>query len=185
MIRKLSSLEKKGFTLIELLVVIAIIGLLASIVVVSVSNPRKKARDARRVADMRQVANLINLVNADLENVQNLSGCDGSTAGKKKLSSCTAGSANTAATKFSALSSIKDPSFSANLACGNENLANDTSTTNCDYSIARSSDGGGPATTEDFQICAYLESGVGSLGAGLISLSQDGAIKSSCTSYPN
>lgn len=158
--------KKHGFTLIELLVVIAIIGLLASIVFVSLGNPRKKARDTRRLADMRQIATLITLQDAEGDPSTALDTC---TEAYAKVSTC-AGPGRVGQLK----NAVRDPVGTT--ACTK------TSTGVCDYSISKK-DGSAGATTDNFQLCVWLETNtepITSTSGGLISRDQDGAVKAGC-----
>lgn len=150
----------RGFTLIELLVVIAIIGLLSSIVFASFGGTRAKGRDARRVSDLREMAKEIAIV--DKDPAVSFVGC---TLLNAKVNSCTTPN----------LSKYSDPS------AGTDGTAcTQTSVATCQYSVSRNVGVAG-ATTQDFQICAYLESGVGTLSAGTVEVNSDGGIIQGCS----
>lgn len=143
-----SVVHRRGFTLIELLVVIAIIGLLASVVIASLSSARAKGRDARRLSDLRSAGNAIELARTGT-NSYNFAGCVGADV---RASTCT----------IPDLSDYKDPSGSTT-ACTSASVAS------CDYSVSNASGGIG-AAVDNYQICAYLESGSGGLPAGRVSI---------------
>lgn len=145
--------SSKGFTLIELLVVIAIIGILASVVLVSLNSARAKGRDAKRVAELQQIARAIQL--ADSDPAVAFAGCATADA---DVDTCTTPSG---------LANFQDPS-TPGTPCAS------TSTGTCQYSVSQA-DGGAGATTQDWQVCSWLESGSGSLAAGLVSVSNDNA----------
>ncbi len=147
----------KGFTLIELLVVIAIIGILASVVLVSLNSARAKGRDAKRVAELQQIARAIQL--ADTDPATTFVGCATAYA---DIITCTTPSG---------LGNFSDPS-TPGTEC--EGVAGTDSTGTCQYSVSQA-DGGAPATTQDWQVCTWLESGSGSLAAGLVSVSSSNA----------
>lgn len=153
-------MKRKGFTLIELLVVIAIIGLLSSLAVVSLNSAREKARDARRVSDVRQLATLI-----EMENTGGAAAIAGCVLADAIASTCTGPGA------ISQFSDFSDPTGTA--AC------TVTSADVCDYSVSQD-DGSAAATTADYQICFYLESGAGDLSAGRNSVTTGAQMTAGC-----
>jgi prepilin-type N-terminal cleavage/methylation domain-containing protein len=151
--------SSRGFTLIELLVVISIIGILSGIVLASVNNARNKGKDARRLSDLKQMLTVIQ--QADLESPgAGIAGCNA--LGGDLAKNCTI------------LSKFSDPSNSAS-------RCTLTSTAPCQYGT-RLPFGSGTFTTQNFQICAYLESGVGAFPSGVYNInSQNFRIESGCS----
>ena len=151
--------KQKGFTLIELLVVIAIIGVLSSVVLASLNTARTKARDASRVSDANQMSRVMAL-NTDAWAIT-LVGCSAADA---RMVTCT--------TPLE-LANFTDPSDSTT-ACTS------ASTGICDYSVSQA-DGDAGATTEDYQICFYLENAGATGTAGLHKVSSpSGDITTGC-----
>lgn len=127
--------------------VIAIIGLLATLAVVSFGNARTKARDAKRVADINSALKALQTANYDDNDVA-------ITCTANELSTCT----GTGMSDYINFSSLSDPDSTLATIC------NSGSAAACDYGF----DGTRPS---NFTIWFWLESGSGSLGAGLHSAS--------------
>lgn len=145
--------RRKGFTLIELLVVIAIIGILSSIVLASLNTARAKARDAQRISDVKQLALLLQMEN-DADPGATVQTC---VLADALTTLCDGPGDIIQFDKFS------DPSTP-----GTE--CTSLSTATCGYSISQA-DGTAAATTNDWQICFYLEkTAPGYTPAGLHSL---------------
>jgi prepilin-type N-terminal cleavage/methylation domain-containing protein len=165
----MKSIRSRGFTLIELLVVIAIIGLLASIILASLNTAQQKGRDARRVSDLQEIAQQIAVLNTGGAATA-LAGCTGADA---KITTCT----------DTTLLQYQDPSInSSSAACSHTNTA-----VGCEYSIGQYSATAGSgqaagATTQNWEVCAVLETGSGSLTSGAISVSSgsSGSVVQGC-----
>ena len=151
-------MKRQGFTLIELLVVIAIIGLLSTMAVVSLNGAREKARDAQRVSDVKQISTALEMFYASKDTYL---ACTNGGGSDILVSACIE------ATGFDIanIAIFTDPNGEG--LC----VADDTS---CDYTITDMS-----AST--YEICFALESGSGSLVAGLASVSEGSTMANSCT----
>ena len=151
----------RGFTLIELLVVIAIIGILASLVLAALTSSRTKARDAQRIGNLEQMAKGIAIY---ADPVQNFGGCTGggsssspgAAGGTNDVSSCTLQAGTVSYSKY------KDPTTPGT-------LCTKTSTATCQYMIALQNGSTGNPTTQNFEICTYLEtSPTSNIGPGMV-----------------
>lgn len=155
--------QERGFTLIELLVVIAIIGILSSVVLASVRSAQKKGRDARRLQDLKQISNAVALLDSGATATA-FSGCTGAGV---RVTTCTTPD----------LTLYLDPS-GATTACTTSSAGT------CDYAIGKDALATAGATTQAWEVCAYLETGSGpraTLGtAGLVRIDADGTIKTGC-----
>ncbi|MCK4918449.1 MAG: prepilin-type N-terminal cleavage/methylation domain-containing protein [Candidatus Pacebacteria bacterium] len=156
--KKFMKKSDKGFSLIELLIVIAIMGILSAVVLSSLGTARQKARDARRLSDVKDAAKIL-VIASDTGGIP-VTGC---IAADAILATC--GNTDTP-DQFNALRDYSDPSTETTACAAG-------ATDVCEYSISQAG-GDAAATTEDYQICFYLEYGAGDLQAGLNSV--DGPI---------
>lgn len=153
-------MENRGFTLIELLVVIAVIGLLSSVILASLNSARKKGRDTRRIEDLRQIGNEIAIIDSG--------------GAATAFIGCTSAGARATTCTTPNLSAYKDPSGSTS-ACTTGSAAT------CDYAIGKGTLGTANPTTQDWQVCAYQEVGVGPRSTpGMIYVDANGSVRSGC-----
>ena len=151
---------QKGFTLIELLVVIAIIGILSSVILASLNSARKKGRDSRRLQDLRQITNQVAVAETGTTALTFV-GC---TAAGARVSTCTTPD----------LTAYKDPS-------GGTTACTTGSASTCDYAIGKNTLATANPDSQNWEVCAYLETGAGPLSApGLVSVDANGSIKAGC-----
>lgn len=145
-------MQRRGFTLVELLVVIAIIGVLASMALVGYSSSRGKARDAKRVEDLQSI--LKNIIVTQGINSVSL-GCTNPT-GTNLITSCTL------------LSSYSDPGTTPTTLCAKGPFPAPRA---CQYTVFNP--GTSVLATDNFEICAYLERGVGPYSQGNVQINSD------------
>ncbi|MCC7500564.1 hypothetical protein IT396_02055, partial [Candidatus Nomurabacteria bacterium] len=107
----------------------------------------------KRVAELQQIARAIQL--ADTDPATAFTGCATADA---DIDTCTLPTG---------LANFQDPSTPGTPCTG-------ASTGTCQYSVSQA-DGDAAATTQDWQVCSYLESGSGSLATGLVSVSSSNA----------
>jgi len=155
--------NEQGFTLIELLVVISIIGLLSTMAVISLNSARSKARDAKRVSDIKGLSTVIEMVRANGDDSVAIAGC---TAQNALTTTCSGTELTPQVPNF------QDPT-TPGTACTH------TPGSTCGYSIATAAGAAG-AMYGDYEICAFLENGSGSLPAGLVHVSTGGVIAAGC-----
>ncbi len=140
---------KRGFTLIELMVVIAVIGILASIVLVSVNGGRAQARDAKRVEDLQSILKNI-IITQGLSSIP--LGCS-NPAGTNLITACTL------------LAGFTDPSGIVSCSKTTPRL--------CQFTVF--DPGANALATDNFEVCAYLESGTGPYSAGNVQINSNNA----------
>jgi len=155
--------HEKGFTLIELLVVIAIIGLLSTLAVVQLNSARGKARDARRISDVKQLSTLLEMEAANDETTA-LLGC---------ILAGDITSACTSPAPLDQITNFEDPNEDTTACDGAGTIV---STAPCMYTL-----GIAGATVGNYEICFFLEQGIGGLGAGVHNITEGSLMGDDCT----
>lgn len=160
---------KPGFTRIELAIVTGITLLLLIFVVIAIKTTSAEARDSKRLSDMRQMSAIIDAQYIETPN-ESLSGCDSLYA---LTTQCTGPG------KISQFSAIEDPSLSKEPCYGK--AAGRMSQGVCAYSISKIN-GEPEATTDNYQLCFFLERGMGVKGfsQGLYHIETGGILKEGC-----
>jgi prepilin-type N-terminal cleavage/methylation domain-containing protein len=155
---------RQGLTLIELLVVVAIIGVLASILLASLNTAHAKGRDANRVASLQEMAKSVALNDVDpapffYTAIGGSTKCGAYTDVRNCL-----GIGATTGRLADNFSGYKDPSASASVCQG---MAGTPATASCQFSISTLTGTANP-TTQNYEICSYLETGTATLIAGRV-----------------